>query len=76
MEALDGAGQPDESLETLDVSAAVVHQLVFGHSSAAAGGWDGGRRKCLLDVCSLNSGPLLPRREQTSYTVRNISEME
>lgn len=34
VETLDGAGQPDESLETLDVSAAVVHQLVFGHSSA------------------------------------------
>jgi len=35
MEPLHGAGQPDESLEALDVSAAVVHQLVFGHSSAA-----------------------------------------
>lgn len=34
VETLDGAGQPDESLETLDGSAAVVHQLVFSHSSA------------------------------------------
>lgn len=37
METLDGTGQPDESFETLDVSAAVVHQLVFSHSSATAG---------------------------------------
>lgn len=41
VETLDGAGQPDESLETLNVSAAVVHQLVFGDGSAAAG-----RRVC------------------------------
>lgn len=38
METLDGAGQPDEPLEALDVSAAVVHQLVFAHGSATAGG--------------------------------------
>lgn len=37
VETLDGAGQPDESLETLDVSTPVVHQLVFSHSSATAG---------------------------------------
>lgn len=37
VETLDGAREPDESFETLDVSAAVVHQLVFGHSSATAG---------------------------------------
>lgn len=37
VEPLDGAGQPDESLQTLDVFAAVVHQLVFSHSSTAAG---------------------------------------
>lgn len=37
VETLDGAGQPDESLQTLDVSAAVVHQLVLGHRSTAAG---------------------------------------
>lgn len=37
VETLDGAGQPDESLETLDVLATVVHQLVFSHSSATAG---------------------------------------
>lgn len=36
VETLDGAGQPDEPLETLDVSTAVVHQLVFSHSSATA----------------------------------------
>lgn len=37
VEALDGAGQPDESFETLDVTATVVHQLVLSHSSAPAG---------------------------------------
>ncbi len=37
VETLDGAGKPDESFETLDVSAAVVHELVFGHSSTTAG---------------------------------------
>lgn len=37
VETLDGTGQPDESFETLDVSAAVVHQLVLSHSSATAG---------------------------------------
>lgn len=37
VEPLDGAGQPDESLQTLNVFAAVVHQLVFSHSSTAAG---------------------------------------
>lgn len=37
VETLHGAGQPDQSLEALDVSAAVVHQLVFGHSSATVG---------------------------------------
>lgn len=36
VETLHGAGQPDESLEALDVAAAVVHQLVLAHSSAAA----------------------------------------
>ena len=36
VEPLDGARQPDEPLQTLDVSAAVVQQLVFAHSSAAA----------------------------------------
>ena len=42
VETLDGAGQPDEPLETLDASATVVHQLVLAHSSTAAGR---GRRK-------------------------------
>lgn len=37
VEAFDGAGQPDQSLQALDVAAAVVHQLVLGHRSAAAG---------------------------------------
>lgn len=36
VETFDGAGQPEESLQTLDVAAAVVHQLVFGHRPAAA----------------------------------------
>lgn len=44
MEALDGAGQPDEPLEALDVSAAVVHQLVFRNRTAAAGGGNEGDR--------------------------------
>lgn len=39
VETLDGARQPDESLETLNVSAAVVHQLVFSHRTATAGRW-------------------------------------
>lgn len=34
VETLDGAGQPNEPLEALDVSTTVVHQLVFSHSSA------------------------------------------
>lgn len=38
VEALHGAGQPDEPLQALDVAAAVVHQLVLGHRPAAAGG--------------------------------------
>lgn len=37
VKTLDGTGQPDESFETLDVPAAVVHQLVLGHSSTTAG---------------------------------------
>lgn len=43
VETLDGAGQPDESLETLNVSAAIVHQLMFGHGSATAGEERAGR---------------------------------
>lgn len=38
VETLHGAGQPDQPLQALDVSAAVVHQLVLRHGSAAAGG--------------------------------------
>lgn len=37
VESFDGTGEPDESLQTLDVSTTVVHQLVLGHSPAAAG---------------------------------------
>lgn len=37
VEPFNGAGEPDEPLQTLDVSATVVHQLVFGHGPAAAG---------------------------------------
>lgn len=46
VETLDGAGQPDESLETLDGSAAVVHQLVFSHSSATGGRQERERGHC------------------------------
>lgn len=37
VKTFDGTGEPDESLQTLDVSPTVMHQLVFGHSPAAAG---------------------------------------
>lgn len=36
VESFNGAGQPEESLQTLDVAATVVHQLVFGNRPAAA----------------------------------------
>lgn len=36
VETFDGAGQPEESLQTLDVAATVVHQLMFSHRTAAA----------------------------------------
>lgn len=35
VETFNGAGQPEESLKTLDVAATVVHQLVFSHRPAA-----------------------------------------
>ena len=38
MQALHGAGQPDESLEALDAVAAVVQELVFGHGATAEAG--------------------------------------
>lgn len=50
VQALHGAGQPDEPLEALDVSAAVVHQLVFRHGAAAAGG--GNKNKVCVCVFS------------------------
>lgn len=37
VETFDGAGQPDESPETLDVTAAIMHQLVFSYRAATAG---------------------------------------
>lgn len=55
VETLDGTGQPDESFETLDASAAVMHQLVFAHSSATA------RREregsVIQDWYTLSTGP-------------------
>lgn len=71
VETLDGAGQPDEPFETLDVSAPVVHQLVLSHSSATAGRW---RTRRIPQFTSLHNSYLNSVNTWTFYphtTIQN-----
>ena len=52
MQALHGAGQPDESLEALDAAAAVVQELVFGHGATAEAGGTRSRKLPFTHTCT------------------------